>query len=598
MTELAGIRVLPANVINKIAAGEVVERPSSVLKELLENAIDADATQVDVNIVAGGRKLIAVSDNGSGMNRDDAILSVERHATSKIRDVDDIENIATLGFRGEALAAIAAVSRFRLTTCLREAECGTEITITGGKIRDVRESGCPGGTSIEVRDLFFNVPARRKFLRSHQTELTHVRTGFITHALARPAVGMSLTVDGRNVHQLPADAGIEDRIRELFGPDYVPGLRLVDFRGGDVDVSGYVSLPALHRSDRGEQFVFVNGRSAGAPVLAHAIREGYHTLIPSGRHPSVFLSLRLDPDGVDVNVHPTKKEVRFRRSSRVRDAVIEGIRQALAADGEFEPGAVGTARMEHIDTHQAATHEELRIDDLPVARAFKYPRMPMLPGDAAEPPVSSGESDDHDAAAAGLPGAPWSWCRVLGQVGGLYVVLETEDGLVLMDPHAAHERVLFDRYMSAVLASRVETQSLLMPETVEMQPGDASRLRRNLDTLAQMGFGISEFGGDAFVVDALPAQLSSASAARLLPEIAQSLEQAGRRGAKGRWREETIAQSACKAAVKAHDALSLAEVEQLVVDLAQTEMPYTCPHGRPTLIFTSFGELNRKFGRE
>lgn len=607
------IRVLPVNVANKIAAGEVVERPASVLKELLENAFDAEATHVDVEITAGGRRLIAVSDNGQGMGRDDALLSLERMATSKIRDVDDIEHIDTLGFRGEALAAIASVSRLRLVTCDAEGRPGTEILVAGGTLRDVRDIGAPVGTLIEARDLFFNVPARRKFLRSYQTELSHVRAQFLVHALGHPEAGLTLKVDGRMAYELAGGATLEERIRELFGPGHEDRLRAVRREDPEVKVTGYVGLPELNRADRNEQYLFVNGRATGAPLLAYAIREGYHSLLAKGRHPTVFLFVTLDPGLVDVNVHPTKKEVRFRHPSAVRDAVIAGIRDAL----QLEPagGAAGADAIEHADEplRAAGAESALQIEDLPHARAFKYPRLPVSgaerqpsPGD--RPPLAEGTDGAPEGsggaeplsaeAADSLGSTPWAWCRVLGQVGSLYVVLETEDGLVLMDPHAAHERVLYERFMKQFQSGRIQTQNLLMPENVELAPKDALRVRKSLDLFKKMGFGIAEFGGDAFVVDCVPSAFTGASMKHLLVEVARHLEEAGGRGGKERWREESITQAACKAAVKARDRLTLEEIERLVIDLARTDMPYTCPHGRPTLILTSFHELNRKFGRE
>ena len=598
MAQATGIRILPPQVVNQIAAGEVVERPASVLKEVLENAIDAGATQIDVEIAAGGRKLVAVRDNGCGMSRDDALLSIERHATSKIRVVDDIEHIATLGFRGEALAAIASVSRFRLVTCLRGEVVGTEVLVVGGKIQDVRDLGCPPGCAIEVRDLFFNVPARRKFLRSHETELGHVRDGFVVQALAHPAIGMRLTADGRDAFHLAGGATFAERLRDLFGAEYPKKLRPVESRLHEIGIQGYVSLPAMHRADRSEQFVFVNGRATTAPVVSYAIREAYRTLMPADRHPSVFLFLDIAPEMVDVNVHPTKREVRFRDGSAVRDAILESIRAALATDGHkaAAPPAWPAAGV----PAPAAAPVLMHIENLPPTRAFMYPRLPVMPpatADSAVPAASASvpTTTSEPAAAANVP---WSWCRVLGQIGGLYVILETEDGYVLMDPHAAHERVLFERFMADVLQSHTHSQTLLLPQTVTLSVRDALRVRKNLDLLRQMGFGISEFGGDSFVMDALPPYFAGASAEVLLVEVSHSLEAAGARGGTERWREQAIAQAACKAAVKAQDHLRLEEIEQLVVDLARAQMPYTCPHGRPTLIFTSFRELSRKFGRE
>jgi DNA mismatch repair protein MutL len=596
MTNRSRIRVLSATVANKIAAGEVVERPASVFKELMENALDAGATTVDVEIVAGGRRLVAVEDNGRGMGRDDALLSVERHATSKISDVDDIEHIETLGFRGEALAAIASVSRFRMTSCPDDTGKGTEILISGGTIRDVRDLGCPQGTRIEVRDLFFNVPARRKFLRSHQTELGHLRNRFIYQALSHPMTRMSLKVDNRPVYELAGGQGdflsaVHDRIRDLFGAEYAAALKPVRHVAGDIRISGFAGPPGRSRADRNEWYLFVNGRATGAPVLGHAILEGYHSLLPAKRFPVVFLFVDIPPGDVDVNVHPTKKEIRFRSTSDVRDAVIAALQDALEQKHPAPEPPIE-------QPFATPTETPLVIEDLPATHAFRYPRMiPLEPTGGRGDPSPQADSGNGETTPPG-PDAPWSWCRVLGQIGGLYVVLETEDGYVLMDPHAAHERVLFERYMNDVLKNSVTAQALLMPESIDLHPKDASRVRKNLDVVQKMGFGIAEFGGDTFVVDAVPSHFAGASTKDILVEIARNLEQAGSRGGRGRWREESIAQAACKAAIKAKDRLSLAEIEKLVVDLAGTQMPYTCPHGRPTVILTSYHEINRKFGRE
>lgn len=597
----AQIRVLSTHVANKIAAGEVVDRPSSVVKELMENAIDAGATQIDVEISAGGRKLISVADNGSGMNRDNAILSVERHATSKIRDVDDIDRIKTLGFRGEALAAIASVSRFRLVTCERNAQSGTELVITGGRMQDVHDAGTPPGTLIEVRDLFFNVPARKKFLRSHETELSHVRDEFLTQALAHCSVGMSFKVDGRTTYQLAPDATLADRLRDLFGSGYHQTLKEVKHHTLEVMVAGHVSIPVATRGDRNEQYVFVNGRPTSAPLISNAIREGYRSLIAHDRHPSIFLFVTLDSSLVDVNVHPTKKEVRFRNPGEVRDAIAAAIRKALVSQAEelvrFGPKDRDAARPQP----GKAAETQLMIENLPATRTFNYPRIPVPPGDTPpaklERPVLQQQTGSAETPASGSK-APWSWCRVLGQIGGLYVLMETEDGMVLMDPHAAHERVLFEKYLAAFMKGSVDTQTLLMPETVELKPRDAVIVRKNLDLLKKMGFGISEFGADTFVVDALPACFADAEPTTILLQASHNLEEAGARGGRERSREEAIAQAACKSAVKAHDRINLDEIEHLVIELGQAEMPYTCPHGRPTIVFMSFSELNRKFGRE
>jgi DNA mismatch repair protein MutL len=593
MSVATQIQLLSDAVANKIAAGEVVDRPASVVKELLENAIDAGAGQVDIEVTAGGRKAIVVADNGSGMGRDDALLSIERHATSKIRDVGDIERVGTLGFRGEALAAISSVSRFSIVTRRADDVAGTEIRMSGGKVQDVKDAGCPPGTTVTVRSLFFNVPARRKFLRSEQTELAHVRQAFMTYALSHPAVGMRLVVDGREIHRLPGGTSLGERLRGLFDAELVKSLRTVDHDANGVSVTGYAGTPHVSRADRSGQYLFINGRPAQAPVLAHALREAYQAILPKDRHPTLMLFVQMDPEQVDVNVHPTKKEVRFRRTREVRDALIEALRSALS-DVPLSQAAAGPAAWTTPSARRAA-EPVVSITDIPPARTFQYPRLPLAEEETVQ--VDRPSTEPAQAEAGAVDGSPWSWCRILGQVGGLYVVLETEEGLVLMDPHAAHERVLFEHFMKEVVANKVNSQGLLAPETVEMAPGDALRVRENVDLLKSMGFGISEFGGDAFLVDAVPNCLGDVSAASVLTDVAGGLEQGGSRGGTEKWAQEAVAQSACKAAVKARNKLTLSEIERLVVDLAGAEMPYTCPHGRPTLIFMGFGELDKKFGR-
>jgi DNA mismatch repair protein MutL len=596
------IHVLSDHVINKIAAGEVVERPASVVKELVENALDAGATQIEVEAVGGGRQLVAITDNGCGMGRDDALLAIERHATSKIQDVDDIEHVATLGFRGEALAAISAVSHFTLTTRPAADLAGTEVVVAGGKLADVKDAGCPPGTRIEARRLFFNVPARRKFLRADQTELAHIRQMFVVYALAHPAVGWRLVVDGREVLRLAAGATLGDRLRDIVGAELTRQLRPLELTRHDVTVRGYAGQPSAARQDRTEQYVFVNGRPASAATIYHAINEGYHTLLPPGRYAPLFLFIEVDPEQVDVNVHPTKKEVRFRQPGAIRDAVIEAIRRAL----QPTPAAASSSLLAMPPppmptTVPAEQQTRLLIPDLPPPRTFQFPGLPMIP--TVPPPTATPATSPHatiPTPAQELKNAansPWLWCRVLGQVGGLYVVLETEDGLVLMDPHAAHERVLFEQLLKQHTSHTIKSQGLLAPETVELLPATAEAVRDNLPLLREMGFGLADFGGDSFIVDALPACLGGASSRAVLAAVAESLAKGGVRGGSEHAVEEAVAQAACKAAVKARDVLRLDEIEQLVVALARAEMPYTCPHGRPTIIFTSYGELHRKFGR-
>ncbi len=609
------IRLLPIHVANKIAAGEVVERPASVVKELMENAIDACATRIDVTVTAGGRKLIEVRDNGCGMGRDDALLSIERQATSKIRDVDDIERIDTLGFRGEALPSIASVSRFTLKTRRAADDAGTELSVVGGGLHDVREAGVPVGTTLDVRDLFFNVPARRKFLRTFQTEQAHIRSVFTLHALAHPEIGMSLTADGRELARLPPGATLEERARDLFGADFCAGLVPVERTLGGLRIYGFAGLPNQTRNDRSEQYVFINRRPATAPVIAYALREAYPPL-EGDRKPIVLLFIEMPPDRVDVNVHPTKREVRFHKPAEVREALIGALTDALGVtrrgrqDGFVNRQAPG-------DTRDGARDEKVislrTLVPEAAAHAFPYPApVPIpqtaVPGSpsplpsaapwepprpAAQPPVGQGLPlfTDHQE------GSPWRWCRVLGQVGGRYLLLETEGGTVTVDPRAARERVLYERLMDNARRGETLSQRLLLPETVQLAPSDAARLRKHLAVVQAMGFGVEEFGSDHFIVESLPDALAVVSCRELLGNIAHDLENAGTRRGAEKWREELIARAACRAAVGTGEPLTEAAAEKLVHDLAAARMPYTCPRGRPTMIFTSYRELERKFGR-
>ena len=582
------IQMLPDHVINKIAAGEVIERPASVMKELMENALDAGATQVDVEVVRGGMQLIAISDNGSGMDRDNAMLAIERHATSKIRTAEEVEAVATLGFRGEALSSISAVSRFTLITRPHDAVSGTEIRVAGGKLQDVADAGCPPGTRFEIRNLFFNVPARRKFLRTESTELAQIRQLFCVYALAHPETGLSLTSDGRELYNLPAGGSLADRIAELYNPSFFSHLRELNFAADEVKVTGFAGLPQTGRKDRSDQYVFINGRPASAPVIYHAINEAYHAVLARGRHPSAFLFIETAPDAVDVNVHPAKKEVRFRRPAAVRDCVIAAIENALALNAPVEEKREPSFHFDRPQVVPPPRFEKQHELDIEVQRgkgaerqSHKETEVQCEPGLKPNPQSS-----------------PWSWCRVLGQAGGTYAVLETEDGVVLMDPQAAHERVLFEKFVRDITSGSPAQQRLLAPETIELMPADAEALRRQLPALEEMGFGLSDFGQDTFLVDALPVHLQEGSPIVILSGIARALDKGGAsaRATRAALRE-TVAQAACRAAVKAGDSLSIEELEKLVSDLAKTEMPYTCPHGRPTLIFQSFTELNRKFGR-
>ena len=588
MSAPAPIRVLPDAVINQIAAGEVVERPAAVLKELVENAVDAGAARIEIEVVDGGRRLVRVRDDGSGMDRDNALLSIERHATSKLRELKDLDSIATLGFRGEALAAIASVSQFSLVTNREGAAAGTEILIFGGKIQDVRDAGAPRGTDVAVRNLFFNVPARRKFLRSAQTEFTHIRQAFLLEALANVGVEFVLRADDADVYRLPATDNLLDRVRDLYGAEVAAHLRPIRFGNGVVDVGGYAGIPPFSRLDREWQTTFVNGRPSGSPVLNFAVQNAYRDVLVGGRFAPLFLHVDLPADLVDVNVHPAKKEVRFRRPTEVRDVVVEAIRLAIAG-GDLPRGKREDSPREPIRPFSAPARAPVAPTVAPVA--------PPPPVAAIQPKLDWTPPVVPAAAPAPERAAPWAEYRLLGRVGGQYVALETADGLVLMDPRSAHERVLYERLLGAMEQGRVPAQGLLPPATVAVSPTQAAALRKHLDLLKELGFGVADFGADTFLVDALPTWIAGVAPGPLLSDIADGLLQGGK-GAARDWALPLVADVAGRQAVGLQRELNDAELHALVRDLSRTEMPYTSPRGKPTVVLFGMRELNRKFGRE
>lgn len=679
------IRLLPEQVANQIAAGEVVERPASVVKELVENSLDAGATRITVEILAAGRGMIRVVDDGCGMSRDDALLCLERHATSKIRSASDLSRVTTMGFRGEAIPSIASVSRFMLTTRWREDGAGaessgvaTQVVIHGGKILEVREAGAPSGTTLEIRNLFFNVPARRKFLRSDETERAHIQHWLTTAALAHPRVGFTLVMEGRTVWQMPGlpDAGtaasqlqgLKERLRLLLG-DQIPWVavdaagRLEAVRvapadvGGPAEVSpaveariwGWIGAPGVSRGNRDDQHLFVNRRPIENRGLNAALIEGYHNALMKGRYPLCCLFLELDPSEVDVNIHPAKREVKFHRERAVRRFVAEAVRDALKAwhrpgagpGTEARPGDEVPTRPA---TRASAAPEPVALPELPglvperppMSSADRGTSLVPMPAPATVPrvvePASRPAVGGEPAAESAAPGAgrgggrevvdgvgtgravsavsPVSPVasgpapllsvplRLVGVIGRLYVVLESDRGLVLLDQHAAHERVLYEQMLRRVeREGTAPAQRLLLPETLEVSPKDAAFLRENLPVLTRLGVGLSEFGERTFLLDALPAFVKSAQPRRFALELVDELRAAG--AAVNAWRlgEAVVAKTVCRHSVKANDPLSGPELEALVERLRQCDMPYTCPHGRPTLIELNYRELERKFGR-
>ena len=599
------IRVLPLHVANKIAAGEVVERPASALKELIENSIDAGADRIDISVTAGGRKLVSVRDNGCGMNRDNALLSLERQATSKIRDVDDIERIDTLGFRGEAIPSIASVSRFTMVTRRKENDAATKLVVNAGMIAEVSECGAPPGTCVEVRDLFCNVPARRKFLRSYATEEGHVKSVFTVSALAHPELGFSLAVDGREVHRLAPSSTIEERISGLFGRDFTDELVPVNADKADgesgirsVRVHGYVSRPSQN-SVRREQFIFVNGRPATAPTIAYALKEAY----PSNRNeskPSIFLFIEVPPSDVDVNVHPAKREVRFRHPADVKAAIIDAISGTLQGNVSGKPEI--RRKMQHpaFSAPFQPTPVPVQRTLLPTGTGTAAPLPPSTVVHAASAPSPIVHSPPPDPATppplSTSPG-PWKYFNVLANTESGYLLVETDSGIVTLNPQAAQERIAFEKLMAAYDSGdpTVSSQPLLIPETIRFSPLESARLKNFGDILRKQGFEIEEFGPDTWKIDAVPAMISGRSATDVIASIVYDIGEAGnKRG--DRWREELIAKSVARSFAGSSRRFTMQDAAKLVEELGRTRMPYVCPRGKPVMIFTSNRELSRKFG--
>jgi DNA mismatch repair protein MutL len=591
---------LPEDLANQIAAGEVVERPASVVKELVENAIDAKATRIVITAEYGGKKLIRVEDDGIGMEPDDARLCLDRHATSKIRRAEDLAAIATLGFRGEALPSIASVSHFRLRTRARGSDSGTEIRVNAGIIESVIEAGGPEGTMIEVADVFYNLPARRKFLKSDAAEAAQV-SRFVTQlALCYPEVGFTLTSSGRKVIAVPPVTSLSDRLYQLYGDRQ--DLVQVDREFGGIRLHGFIAALAEQGPVRGPQHVFVNRRIVKDKTIAHAILDAYSVATNKERSPEVHLFLDVPPDRVDVNVHPTKAEVRFREQSQVHQIVRHALGDALGKG--------------------PAPELTLRTSDVMPGR----PMQPSIPGSLSgasfpsrwAPPDQSFKPQDYPAttnavantganlgspAAAvetGLnPPAPPAVRPMiaLGQFRDTFIIAMDDEGLCIIDQHVAHERVLFERIMEKLTSQSLESQRLLIPAVLELPPAERAALIGKSDALARFGFEVEEFGGDTIKVTAMPALLDPNECETALRALAEDLEGLDR----GLRLEDSLKQiaatTACHAAVKAHYPLTLEKMHHILEELRATAYSTVCPHGRPVMLRITRREIEKNFDR-
>jgi len=583
---MSTIRILPDILSNKIAAGEVVERPASVVKELVENALDAQSTQITIEVGNGGRALIRVADNGAGMGRDDALLSVERYATSKIADDADLFSIRTLGFRGEALPSIAAVSRFTLVTRRADLDAGTEIVIEGGRIKQVSDAGAPPGTMISVRQIFFNTPARRKFLKSIATEMSHIADTVAGMALGRPDVRFKLIHNQKIVKDWTVAARPRDRVAEVLGRGLQKDLRPIESQSGSVAVSGWIASPRHIRSTSKGIFVFVNGRPVRDRIIQHALFQGYRQRLQKGQFPVAVLNIKVPFDQVDVNVHPTKNEVRFARQQLVHDTVQAAVASALAAADRpsWAPGrpvSTGLPGKNRIAEASALFGRS---------------------GQPAAAKVIEPEYTAPDKRARPLQAALWAPKRfadmqVIGQFYGTYILCESGEELVLIDQHAAHERILFEQLKRQAESSRKASQQLLVPETVELGFREAELISRLLPELQALGLEIEPFGGTTFVVKSAPQPLSGRELAPLVVEMAEKIAADGF----GPKLEDTLEQCmivmACHGTIRANQPLSDSEIRHLLHQLDQCENPSTCPHGRPTWIKWSLRAIEKSFGR-
>ena len=590
------IHRLPDDLANQIAAGEVVERPASVIKELVENSLDAGAHRIAITVEYGGKKLIRVEDDGEGMEPEDARLAIERHATSKIRRSDDLARIATLGFRGEALPSIASVSHFVLRSRARGAQSGTDVRVNGGTIASVMETGMPEGTSIEVADVFYNLPARRKFLKSDGAESAQVSRIVTQLALCYPEVGFTLTSAGRKVLQVPPVATLRDRLYQLYGDR----SDLVDVRrdGGGVTLVGYIAALAEQGPTRGPQNVFINRRIVRDRTIAHAIIDAYSVASIKERSPEVHLFIEMPPDTVDVNVHPTKAEVRFRDQSFIHELVRRALGDALGRGPAPELQLISPS----INAPQPSTLP------LPLAYSAVFPSRWTV--GATAPTSGSGlapAGEDRSAPASVSEIAPTSEGRVaptsikplmpLGQFRDTFIIAVDEDGIAIIDQHVAHERVLFERITERLTSGRLESQRLLEPMLVEMSVAARQALAAHTSELERLGFELEEFGGDSLRVSAFPALLTREHCEIALRALAEDLEGFDRGSKVEDALKRVAATMACHAAVKANYPLTMEKMAHILEELRRTAYSTICPHGRPVMLRLTRREVEKNFQR-
>ena len=595
---LPKIRVLSEDLANQIAAGEVVERPASVVKELVENSIDAGATLIRLDIEGGGKKKIRIMDNGMGMAPEECCLAFSRHATSKISRFEDLETIHSLGFRGEALASIASVAKVRCSSARNESEGGKLIVVEGGEILEEKDIACPQGTTVEVAQLFYVTPARSKFLKGDSTEFSHITQVITQQALAYPNIQFLLTHNGREViNTLPTDQ-LHYRIAELFGADLAKFLLEVEAKSGEYQLHGYVSSPVYTRSNRSAQYCFINGRFVRDKVILHATQQGYSHLLPKGQHPVMFLYLTMDPHLLDVNVHPSKAEVRFAFQQDVHQFVAHGVRDALEKNQQVD-----------------VTEPQ---DDIPLEASVNLP--PSSPRTSYQVPewidkshtphqgdlshslrTMMGQDPSQvtwfDKAPTPVANLIYSEFEPLGQLDRSFIIMQGKKGLLVVDQHVAHERILYERFRSAAKNRKVEVQKLLFPLAIALSPGESELLHPHLARLLDLGLELESFGQNEFLLRSVPAILKNGDHEKLLRETIELLPKGTHEDVLDEKYEQVLIMMSCRNAIKINHSLNLDQIRKLISDLEQTSMPYTCPHGRPISLLFDIDDILKKFLR-
>lgn len=587
------IKILPESIANKIAAGEVIERPASIVKELVENALDAGAKNIEVTVNFGGKSLIRVADDGSGMSAQDAELAFQRYATSKIASADDLEHIASFGFRGEALPSIAAVSRVKLTTRLAKSSSATELMIEGGNLLSVKEAAGKPGTVMEVRDLFFNTPARRKFMKGENTETGHIYETVCNLALSRPDVRFIYKEGDKIELDLLPGQTIRERAAAILGQDTAKYLLDVDFKASGIRISGVIAKPHAARASRTGQIFFINHRWVRSFSLSYALQAGFHGLLMHGQYPVAVIFLDVDTSRVDVNVHPTKQEVRISNEAEIKSLLRDAVSQTLSASPDLSP--------------QFKTTPYSKSDSEPPVRSGNLPSFltPSYKSEEdrsmiSETPVSYPTVRIQPSLVEAISlRNKLKITKILGQVHHTFIIAETDEGMMLIDQHAAHERVMFEVLMKNFNQASPVSQRLLMEEVVELHPKQKEIMLHELPLLRKVGFEIEEFGPQTFVIRAVPAIFDQENPSLVLKTFLEEREEGKMKTDLENCKEEIAALIACKRkSVRAYDPLSPLQLQALLERLAQCDNPFSCPHGRPTLIQTSFSDLEKQFKRK